>query len=43
VRQWRLPSEPWTFLVGADGRIEAKLEGAYSVGELTRLVRMKLL
>jgi hypothetical protein len=43
VEEWRLPTEPWTFLVGSDGRIKAKLEGAYSVDELTRLVRTKLL
>ena len=34
VRQWRLPSEPWTFLVGGDGRIKAKFEGSLSTGEL---------
>src|SRR5439155_1722171 len=26
MREWHLPSEPWVFLVGADGRIEAKFE-----------------
>ncbi len=39
VRQWRLPSEPWTFLVGADGRIAAKFEGSVSTGELAAAVR----
>jgi hypothetical protein len=39
VRQWRLPSEPWIFLVGADGRIKAKFEGSVSVRELRRAVR----
>jgi hypothetical protein len=39
VRQWGLPSEPWTFLVGADGRIKAKLEGSVSVRELRGAVR----
>ena len=34
VRQWHLPSEPWTFLVGGDGRIVAKFEGSVSTGEL---------
>ena len=42
VKQWRLPTEPWTFLVGADGRIKAELEGAFSAGELTGLLRTKL-
>jgi hypothetical protein len=43
VEEWRLPTEPWTFLVRGDGRIAAKLEGAFSVAELRRLVRAKLL
>jgi hypothetical protein len=38
VREWRLPSEPWTFLVGRDGRVKAKFEGSLSVGELTSAV-----
>jgi hypothetical protein len=43
MHQWRLPSEPWTFLVGADGRIKAKFEGPVSVGELAAAVRSRLL
>lgn len=43
VRQWHLPSEPWIFLVGSDGRIKAKFEGAVSRGELARAVRTSLL
>jgi len=39
VRQWGLPSEPWIFLVGADGRIKAKFEGSVSVPELRAAVR----
>jgi hypothetical protein len=39
VRQWHLPSEPWTFLVGRDGRIKAKFEGAVSTGELDGAIR----
>jgi hypothetical protein len=42
VREWHLPSEPWTFLVGADGRIKAKFEGSVSVRELTQAVRLHL-
>jgi peroxiredoxin len=42
VREWHLPSEPWTFLVDADGRIEAKFEGSLSVRELTQAVRSHL-
>jgi hypothetical protein len=43
MRQWRLPGEPWTFLVGGDGRIKAKFAGPISVGELAAAVRRTLL
>jgi hypothetical protein len=43
VGQWRLPTEPWTFLVGRDGRIKAKFEGSVSASELGAAVRAKLL
>jgi len=33
-RQWHLRSEPWTFLVGGDGRIKAKFAGSMSAREL---------
>jgi hypothetical protein len=42
-REWGLPSEPWVFLVGRDGRIKAKFEGSVSVGELRAAVRRHLL
>ena len=42
VREWRLPSEPWTFLVGRDGRIKAKFEGSISPRELESAVRRLL-
>jgi hypothetical protein len=38
VRQWGLPTEPFTFVVDRRGVIRAKLEGAFSVGELERAV-----
>lgn len=34
VKEWRLPSEPWTFLVGSNGRIAQKFEGSISTREL---------
>jgi hypothetical protein len=34
VGEWSLPSEPWVFLVGADGRIKDKFEGGVTVDEL---------
>jgi len=43
MREWGLESEPWIFLVGADGRISAKFEGAVSVRELRAAVRRYLM
>jgi hypothetical protein len=43
MRQWGLRSEPWTFLVGRDGRVKAKFEGSVSAAELTAAVRRRLL
>jgi hypothetical protein len=43
VGEWRLPSEPWVFLVGGDGRIKARFEGSVSLAELTAAVRADLL
>jgi hypothetical protein len=43
MRQWGLRSEPWTFLVGRDGRVQAKFEGSVSAAELTAAVRRALL
>jgi hypothetical protein len=34
VTQWRLPTEPFTYVVDRTGVIRAKLEGAFSVAEL---------
>jgi hypothetical protein len=39
VEEWRLPSEPFTFVVDRDGVIRAKLEGLFGVAELDRAVR----
>jgi hypothetical protein len=38
VEAFGLPTEPWVFLVGSDGRIEERLEGAFGVEELSRAV-----
>ena len=40
--EWTLPTEPWTFLVGADGKIVDRFEGTVSVDELETAVREKL-
>lgn len=38
VDAWHLRTEPWTFVIGSDGRIKARFEGALSVGELQAAV-----
>jgi hypothetical protein len=42
VKEWRLPSEPYVFLVGRDGRIKQRFEGSVSVAELSAAVRSTL-
>jgi hypothetical protein len=39
VKEWNLPTEPWVFVVGRDGRIKAKFEGSVSVEELEAAAR----
>ncbi len=34
VQEWNLPSEPWTFVIGPDGKLLTKFEGAVSPDEL---------
>ena len=41
--EWKLPTEPWTFLVGRNGTIVDRFEGTVSVNELETAVREKLL
>ena len=43
MHEWNLPTEPWTYLVGADGKIVDRFEGTVSVNELETAVREKLL
>ena len=42
VKEGRLPSEPFVFLVGRDGRIKSRFEGSVSVAELAAAVRADL-
>ena len=42
VKEWKLPTEPWVFLVGRDGRIKERFEGSVSAAELEAAVRAKL-
>jgi hypothetical protein len=39
MEEWHLETEPWTFVVGRDGRIVERFEGAVSVRELEETVR----
>lgn len=39
VKEWRLPTEPFAFLVGRGGRIKARFEGSVSVAELSAAVK----
>jgi hypothetical protein len=34
VREWNLPTEPWLFAIDRNGRIAARIEGAFSAREL---------
>jgi hypothetical protein len=38
TQEWRLQSEPWVFVVGADGRIAARFEGTVSEDELREVL-----
>jgi hypothetical protein len=42
VKEWHLPSEPWVFVVGPDGKIRDRFEGTVSVRELEASVREHL-
>jgi len=39
LRAFGLRTEPWTFLIGADGRVRDRIEGAYGVFELEKAMR----
>lgn len=39
MREWGLPTEPWTFVIDRSGRVAAKFEGAMSAGELRNALR----
>jgi hypothetical protein len=39
VAAWRLPTEPWIFVIGKDGKIVERFEGAVSVDELRAAVK----
>jgi len=39
MREWKLPTEPWVFVVDRRGHIAARFEGSVSVGELEQAVQ----
>jgi hypothetical protein len=39
VGAYKLPTEPWAFAIGRDGKVAARLEGAYSERELREAVK----
>ena len=42
VNAFRLPSEPWLFVIDAQGKVVARVEGAFSVEELESAVKKAL-
>jgi hypothetical protein len=39
LKEWNLPTEPWTFVVNAKGLVVARFENAMSIAELAAAVR----
>ena len=39
MSEWALPTEPWTFVVGADGRVAARFEGLVTEEEVLAVLR----
>jgi hypothetical protein len=42
IAAWRLPSEPWAFTIDSQGKVAARLEGAYSARELEAAIKQAL-
>ena len=40
--EWRLETEPWIFVIGADGLVKAKFEAAVSQEEIETALRAAL-
>lgn len=43
VRTWGLPTEPWLFLIGRDGRIADRMDGALPTDAVAEAIRTHLL
>ena len=42
LNEFRLPTEPWLFVVGADGRITARLEGSFGLDAFENAIQTAL-
>jgi hypothetical protein len=42
LKRFNLPTEPWLFIVGRDGRITARLEGSFGLGAFERALKTAL-
>ncbi len=42
AKEWRIQTEPWVFVVGADGRIVVRFEGAVTPAELREAIERAL-
>ena len=42
LKRFGLPTEPWLFVVGADGRVTARLEGSFGLGAFERALQTAL-
>ena len=42
LQRFNLPTEPWLFVVGRDGRITARLEGSFGLGAFERALKTAL-
>lgn len=42
LKRFNLPTEPWLFVVGSDGRITARLEGSFGLGAFERALKTAL-
>jgi hypothetical protein len=42
LQQFNLPTEPWLFVVGEDGKITARLEGSFGLDAVERALQTAL-
>ena len=42
LQRFNLPTEPWLFAVGSDGKITARLEGSFGVDAMEQAVQSAL-